>query len=142
MELELTRTKDSSTTVHFTEGTRSNVQQVLQRIQKLPISGEGGKFERVKEVNTCFVCFGDHPQQKCPNKKPCSLCGSEKHHVLLGRSEKGKADQNSDLHVHAESASHATHGAGLALYPIQQAKVCESGRMSLYSVMVDQTQPT
>ena len=52
----------------------------------------------------------------------------KKHHVLFCRSEKGKADQKSDLHVHAESASHATHGAGLALYPIQQAKVCESGK--------------
>ena len=52
MELE------SSTPVHSTEGTRSNVQQVLQRIQKLPINGEGGKFERLKEVNACFVCFG------------------------------------------------------------------------------------
>ena len=30
--------------------------------------------------------------------------------------------------AHAESASHATKGAGLALYPIQQAKVCESGK--------------
>jgi len=28
MELELTKTKDSSTPVHSTEGTRSNVQQV------------------------------------------------------------------------------------------------------------------
>ena len=80
-----------------------------KEFQKLPISGEGGKFELLKQVYACFVCFRDHPQQKCPNKKPCSLCGSEKHHVLLCRCEKSKADQKSDLHVHAESASHATH---------------------------------
>ena len=28
-------------------------------------------------MNTCFVCFGNHPQQKCPNRKLCLLCGSE-----------------------------------------------------------------
>ncbi|KAL9975807.1 hypothetical protein ACROYT_G013012 [Oculina patagonica] len=37
-------------------------------------------------------------------------------------------DQQIDHCAHAESASHATRGAGLALYPIQQAKVCESGK--------------
>ena len=97
-------------------------------------------------MNACFVCFGNHPQQKCPNKKPCSLCGSEKHHFLLCKSGKKKEslnitgqdqtvsaprkeeDQQIDHCAHAESASHATKGAGLALYPIQQAKVCESGK--------------
>ena len=48
-----------------------------KEFQKLPNSGEGGKFELLKHVNACFVCFGNHPQQKCPNKKPCSSCGSE-----------------------------------------------------------------
>ena len=117
-----------------------------KEFQKLPISGEGGKFELLKQVNACFVCFGNHPQQKCPNKKPCSLCGSEKHHFLLCKSGKKKEslnitgqdqtvsaprkeeDQQIDHCAHAESASHATKGAGLALYPIQQAKVCESGK--------------
>ena len=37
-------------------------------------------------------------------------------------------DRKTDLCAHAESASHATRAAGLALYPIQQGKVCESGR--------------
>ena len=59
-----------------------------KEFQKLPISGEGGKFELLKQVNACFICFGNHPQQKCPNKKPCSLCGSEKHHFLLCKSGK------------------------------------------------------
>ncbi|XP_068737311.1 uncharacterized protein [Montipora capricornis] len=118
-----------------------------KEFQKLPISGEGGKFELLKQVNACFVCFGNHPQQKCPNKKPCSFCGSEKHHFLLCKSGKkregsnttsqdqtGSAPQNekedrkTEHCAHAESASHATRGAGLALYPIQQAKVCESGK--------------
>ena len=40
----------------------------------------------LKHVNACFVCFAE----KCPNKEPCSSCGSEKHHVLLCRSEKEK----------------------------------------------------
>ena len=104
-----------------------------KEFQKLPISGEGGKFELLKQVNACFVCFGNHPQQKCPNKKPCSLCGSEKHHFLLCKSGKKKEslnitgqdqtvsaprkeeDQQIDHCAHAESASHATKGAGLAL---------------------------
>ena len=59
-----------------------------KEFQKLPISGEGGKFELLKQVNACFVCFGNHPQQKCPNKKPCSLCGSDKHNFLLCKSGK------------------------------------------------------
>ena len=109
------------------------------------VSGEGGKFELLKQVNACFVCFGNHPQQKCPNKKPCSLYGSEKHHFLLCKSGKKKEsltitgqdqtvsaprkeEDQIDHCAHAESASHATKGAGLALYPIQQAKVCESGK--------------
>ena len=37
-----------------------------------------------------------------------------------------KEDRKTDHCSHAESASHVTRGAGLALYPIQQAKVCES----------------
>ena len=114
-------------------------------------------------MDACFVCFGNHPQQNCPNKKPCSLCGSEKHHFLQFKSGKkregsntasqdqtGSAprnekeqDRKTDHCVHAESASHATRGASLALYPIHQAKVCESGgRMLPYSVMVAQIQPT
>ena len=117
-----------------------------KEFQKLPISGEGGKFELLKQVNACFVCFGNHPQQKCPSKKPCSLCGSEKHHFLLCKSGEKKEgsnttgqdqtvsaprkeeDRQTDHCAHTESASHATRGAGLALYPIQQAKVCESGK--------------
>ena len=99
-----------------------------KEFQKLPISGEGGKFELLKQVNACFVCFGDHPQLKCPNKKPCMSCGSEKHHALLCRSAKSSRDPKPDQHTHVESASHATQGAGLALYPIQQTKVCESGK--------------
>ena len=118
-----------------------------KEFQKLPISGEGGKFELLKQVNACFVCFGNHPQQKCPNRKPCSSCGSEKHHFLLCKSGKNREGSNTtsqaqtgpaprnekenrktDHCAHAESASHVTRGAGLALYPIQQAKVCESGK--------------
>lgn len=51
-----------------------------------------------------------------------------KHHVLLCKSEKDKTDPRTDFHTHAESASQAAQGAGFDLYPIQQAKVCESGK--------------
>jgi len=118
-----------------------------KEFQKFPISGEGGKFELLKQVNACFVCFGNHPQQKCSNKKPCSLCESEKHHFLPCKSGKKRAgsnttgqdqtgsaprnekevDRKTDHCAHAESASHAMRGTDLSLYPIQQAKVCESG---------------
>ena len=83
------------------------------------------EFQKLPCMNACFVCFGNHPQQKCSNKKPCSFCGCEKHQVLLCKSEKFKTDPKIDFHTHAESASHATQGAGLPLYPIQQAKACE-----------------
>ena len=39
-----------------------------------------------------------------------------------------KTNPKTDFYIRAESASHATQGAGLALYRIQQAKVCESGK--------------
>ena len=90
-----------------------------KEFQKLPISKEGGWFELLKQMNACFVCLGNHPQQKCSKKKPCSLCGGEKHHVLLCKSKKVKTDPKTDFHIHAESVSHATQGAGLALYPIR-----------------------
>ena len=32
-----------------------------KEFQKLPISGEGGKFKLLKQVNAYFVCFGNHP---------------------------------------------------------------------------------
>ena len=89
-------------------------------VKELPISGKGGRFELLKQMNACFVFCGNNPQQKWPNKKPYSLCGSEKHHVLLCKSEKVKTDPKTEFHTHVE-------GAGLALYPVQQAKVRESG---------------
>ena len=48
-----------------------------KEFEKFPIGGKGGRFELLKQMNTCFVCFGNHPQQKCPNKKLRLLCGSE-----------------------------------------------------------------
>ena len=109
-----------------------------KEFQKLPISGEGGKFQLLKKVNACFACFGNHPQQKCHNKKPCLLSGSEKNHFLLCKAGKkpkspnktsqdqtGSAprnekeeDRKTDYCAHAESARHATRRAGLALYSI------------------------
>ena len=126
LELEQTKTKNSIIPVRSgIEEIQLITQQVTKEFQKLPISEEGGWFELLKQMNACFVCFGNYPKQKCPNNKPCSLCGSEKHHVLLCKSEKVKTDPKADFHTHAESASHATQGAGLPLYPIQQPKVCE-----------------
>ena len=115
MELELARTKNG---IAF-HG-RDTIKYTTSDCKEFP--------KLLKQMNACFVCFGNHPQQKCPNKKPCSLCGSEKHHVLLCKSEKVKTDPKADFYTRAESASHATQGAGLTLYPIQQAKVCESGK--------------
>ena len=74
-----------------------------KEFQKLPISGESGKFELLKQVNASFVCFGNHPRQKCPNKKPCSLCGSEKHNFLLCKS--GKKRDGSNMTSQAQAGS-------------------------------------
>ena len=64
-ELELARTKNSIIPVLSIEEIQLNTQQVT--VKKLPISGEGGRFELLKQMNACFVCFGNNPQQKWPN---------------------------------------------------------------------------
>ena len=52
--------------------------------------------------------------------------------VLENRSAKRKGDlkkkekKKTGNQAHAHGASHDTRGSSLALYPIQQAKVCES----------------
>ena len=99
-----------------------------KEFRKLPISGEGGKYELLKQMNACFICFGHHRREKCPNEKTCSYCGSEGHHFLLCKSEREKEDPKTVCHAQVEAASYASQGAGLALYPIQYAKVCESGK--------------
>ena len=129
LELELARTKSSIIPALSTEEIQLNTQHVtVKNFRNSPSVGRVDGLNLSKQMNACFVCFGNHPQQKCPNKKPCSLCGSEKHHVLLCKSEKAETDAKTDTYTRTESASHVTQGAGLALYPIQQAKVCESGK--------------
>ena len=68
-----------------------------KEFEKLPITGTGGKYEVLKQVKACFICFGDHMKQRCPNKKPCSSCGSEGHHLLLGQSTKEKETWNRSI---------------------------------------------
>lgn len=115
LELDLARTKNGIIPVLSIEEIQLNTQQVT--VKKLPISGKGGRFELLKQMNACFVFCGNNAQQQWPNKKPYSLCGSEKHHVLLCKSEKVKTDPKTEFHTYVE-------GAGLALYAVQQAKVC------------------
>ena len=99
--------------------------------QKLPINA---RFDLLKEVYACFICFGYHRKVNCPNKKPRSQCGHEDHNYLLCRSEKPAAGEKavevpkSSNQAHTQAATHASQSASLALYPIQQAKVPESDK--------------
>ncbi len=43
-----------------------------KEFQKLLVSGKDGKYELLKQVNACFICFGHHKKQDCP-KKFCAL---------------------------------------------------------------------
>ena len=86
------------------------------------------KYEVLKQVRACFICFGDHMKQRCPNKKSCSLCGNEGHHPLLCQSTTEEKEKNSPNIAQVEAAAHTSQTTGLALYPIQQATVCGTGK--------------
>ena len=100
--------------------------------KKLAVSGKQGRYELLKEVNACFKCFGNHKRQDCPQKDPCPSCESKSHHQLLCRKkesrentpEQPKAPENS----REEKSSHMVQSDTLALYPILQATVVESGK--------------
>lgn len=83
------------------------------------------KYELIKQINACFVCFGDHRRQQCPNKRTCSTCGKDGHHQLLCKRETttGGEASTSTHHLQVETASNASQTSTLALYPIQQAQV-------------------
>ena len=98
-----------------------------KEFQKLPIDGKGGKYEHLRQVNACFICFGNHARKNCPNKQPCERCGKEDHHILLCKSESQK-EESQPHHVGNETSAHASLGTTPALYGIQQAKVFESGK--------------
>lgn len=80
-----------------------------KEFQKLSVTGTKGRFELLKQMNACFICFGDHPKIDCPNKKPCKSCGSEDHHPMLCRSEKPRTDPRSSNHVCVEGTTNASH---------------------------------
>ncbi len=39
-----------------------------KEFKKLPVSGKKGRYEMLKQVNTCFKCFSNHTKQNCPKK--------------------------------------------------------------------------
>ena len=92
MELELAMTTDSSTPVHSTEGTRLNEQVTAKKFRS---SSSVGRWKvGTSQASKCLFClFRRSPTTEVPKQETASLCGSEKHHVLFCRSEKGKADQ-------------------------------------------------
>jgi hypothetical protein len=108
-----------------------------KEFQKLPVSGKQGKYEVLKQINACFKCFGNHKRQECPKKGPCPACGSQLPHVLLckekNRWEKAEfvpASEQPKPHDDSreEANSHMVQSDAMALYPIYQAIVVESGR--------------
>ena len=108
-----------------------------KEFQKLPVSGKQGRYEVLKQVNACFKCFGNHKKQDCPKKDPCPTCGSQSHHVLLCRGNDPKEKAEHPLETEqsktrddnrGETHSHMVHSDAIALYPINQAIVVESGK--------------
>ncbi|CAB3984060.1 Hypothetical predicted protein [Paramuricea clavata] len=100
--------------------------------QKLSISGKNGRYELLKQINACFKCFGNHRKLNCPKKLPCSSCGSDQHHSLLcippklpkDSGEKSKTGDDGNKEV----TSYTVGSDSMALYPIHQATISDSGR--------------
>ncbi|CAB4032908.1 Hypothetical predicted protein, partial [Paramuricea clavata] len=112
--------------------TINHTTEQCKEFQKLSISGKDGRYELLKQVNACFKCFGNHRKLNCPKKLPCSSCGSDQHHSLLcippklpkdsGEKSKTGDDGNKEL------ASYTVESDSMALYPIHQATISDSGR--------------
>ena len=97
--------------------------------KKMAVSGKQGRYELFKDVNACFKCFGNHKRQHCPQKDPCPSCGSKSHHQLLCRKRNlKKTHQKAPENSREEKSSHMVQSNTLALYPIHQATVVESGK--------------
>ncbi len=108
-----------------------------KEFQKLLVSGKDGKYELLKQVNTCFICFGNHKKQDCPNKVSCSSCGSSQHHLLLcvqrkpvplDNQDKGKKPPSDESKGNKETSSYIAGSDSMALYPIYQANVSDSNK--------------
>ena len=131
-----------------------------KEFQKLPISGEGGKFELLKQVNACFVCFGNHPQQKCPSKNHVHCV--EVRSTTFSCASQGKRKKVQTLPVRIRLYQHLERKKidkltivlmlnrqvmlqeelALLSIPSSRQRCVRVGRMLPYSVMVAQTQPT
>ena len=101
------------------------------------MSGKQGRYEVLKQVNACFKCFGNYKKQDCPKKDPCPTCGSQLHYVLLCKGKDPKEKSKNGLETEQPKAQddsrEETHidmvqSDAIALYPINQAIVVESGR--------------
>ena len=112
--------------------TINHTTEQCKEFQKLSISGKDGRYELLKQVNACFKCFGNHRKLNCPKKLPCSSCGSDQHHSLLcippklpkDSGEKSKTGDDGNKEV----ASYTVGSDSMALYPIHQATISDSGR--------------
>jgi hypothetical protein len=112
--------------------TINHTTEQCKEFQKLSISGKDGRYELLKQVNACFKCFGNHRKLNCPKKLPCSSCGSDQHHSLLCIPPKlpkdsGKKSKTGD-DGNKEVASYTVGSDSMALYPIHQATISDSGR--------------
>ena len=116
---------------HRKEAIKHTTEQ-CKEFTKLPVSGKEGKYELLKEVNACFICFGNHKKQNCPKRVPCSSCGSSQHYPLLcvrkpnPPDDQDKTSNDSASKETWETASHAVGSESTALYPIYQANVSDS----------------
>ena len=100
--------------------------------RKLEVSGKQGRYELLKQVNACFKCFGNHKRQDCPKTDPCSSCGSKSHHQLLCKTKNPPNIPPEQPEVRDDNRegkeSNVVQSDTLALYPIYQTTVVESGK--------------
>ena len=96
------------------------------------MSGKQGRYELLKQVNACFKCFGNYKRQDCPKTYPCSSCGSKSHHQLLCKTKNPPNIPPEQPEVRDDNRegkeSNVVQSDTLALYPIYQTTVVESGK--------------
>ena len=95
-----------------------------KEFHKLPISGKNGKYELLKQIDTCFKCFGNHRRQDCPKKESCT-CGSSQHHQLLCERKypKETAQEERKDETSTRKEIHVSQDNFSSLYPIYQVAV-------------------
>ena len=95
-----------------------------KEFQKLPLSGKQGRYEVLKQVNACKTVARKTPAR--PVEVSCIMFCCVREKILKSglETEQPKAHDDSREETH----SHMVQSDAIALYPVSQAIVVESGR--------------